>query len=286
VGPLAVVPQTPATSYPPAVSEGDPAAYEARPLPTALRRLRTVAGATRTPRRNRHLANLLAFIAGTLNSVGFVAVSVYTSHMTGLTASVADHIVLRSWGLVRIGLIAIAAFVLGAAACAVLFNWGRRRHHEARYATVLVVEAVLILAFGALADQLTWRHRDLVSVAVLCFTMGLQNAIITKISAAQIRTTHVTGMVTDIGIELGKLAYRSRLAGQPPVTADLPKLGMLAGLVALFFVGGIAGAAGYLAMGFPVLVAPALVLLVVAAPPLVADARSASARREARGAAS
>ena len=255
-------------------------------MPTVWRRLRTVACATRTPRRNRHLANLLAFIAGALNSVGFVAVSVYTSHMTGLTASVADHIVLRSWGLVRIGLIAITAFVVGAMTCAVLFNWGRRRHHEARYATVLVLEALLILAFGALADQLTWRHRDLVFVAVLCFTMGLQNAIITKISAAQIRTTHVTGMVTDIGIELGKLAYRSRLAGQPPVTADLPKLGMLAGLVALFFVGGIAGAAGYLAMGFPVLVAPALVLLVVAAPPLVADARSASARREARDAAS
>ena len=240
----------------------------------AARRLRTVAGATRTPRRNRHLANLLAFIAGMLNSVGFVAVSVYTSHMTGLTASVADHLVLGSMRLVGIGLEAITCFVLGAMTCAMLFNWGRRRHHEARFANVLVLEALLILAFGGLADQLTWRHRDLVFVAVLCFTMGLQNAIITKISAAQIRTTHVTGMITDIGIELGKATYRSRMATQPPVRADLAKLGMLGGLVALFFVGGVAGAAGYLGLGFPVLVAPALVLLVVAAPPLVADLRA------------
>ncbi|GAB3447592.1 YoaK family protein [Phycicoccus ginsengisoli] len=250
------------------------------PLPSprsaglAAQRLRTVAGATRTPRRNRHLANLLAFIAGMLNSVGFVAVSVYTSHMTGLTASVADHLVLGSMHLVGIGLEAITCFVLGAATCAVVFNWGRRRHHEARFATVLVLEALLVLAFGGLADQLTWRHRDLVFVAVLCFTMGLQNAIITKISAAQIRTTHVTGMITDIGIELGKAAYRSRLAGQPPVVADLGKLSLLTGLVGLFFVGGVAGAAGYLALGFPVLLAPALVLLVVAAPPLVEDLRT------------
>jgi len=69
---------------------------------------------------------------------------------------------------------------------------------------VLVAESVLILIFGLLAGQLTWIHRDWVYVAVLCFTMGLQNAIITKISKAQIRTTHVTGMITDIGIELAR----------------------------------------------------------------------------------
>jgi len=38
---------------------------------------------------------------------------------------------------------------------------------------------------------------------LLCFIMGLQNAVITKISHAEIRTTHVTGLVTDVGIELG-----------------------------------------------------------------------------------
>jgi len=237
-------------------------------------RLRALAGADRSPRRNQYLAALLALIAGTLNSVGFVAVSVYTSHMTGLTASVADHLVLGSFSLVWVGVEAISAFVLGAMTCALLFNWGRRRGLQGRYANVLVVEALLILAFGGLADRLVWAHRDHVFVAVLCFTMGLQNAIITKISAAQIRTTHVTGMVTDIGIELGKLLYRSRRAGEPPVRADLGKLGMLAGLVGLFFVGGLLGAAGYLAVGFPVLVAPALVLLLVASPPLVVDLRS------------
>jgi uncharacterized membrane protein YoaK (UPF0700 family) len=241
---------------------------------TAARRLRTLAGADRNARRNQYLAALLALIAGMLNSVGFVAVSVYTSHMTGLTASVADHLVLGSFSLVWVGLEAIGSFVLGAMTCALLFNWGRRRGLQGRYANVLVLEALLILAFGGLADQLVWAHRNHVFVMVLCFTMGLQNAIITKISSAQIRTTHVTGMVTDIGIELGKLVYRNRRRGEPPVRADLGKLGMLAGLVALFFVGGMLGAAGYLEVGFPILVAPALLLLLVASPPLVVDLRS------------
>jgi uncharacterized membrane protein YoaK (UPF0700 family) len=240
----------------------------------AVRRLRTLAGSERNARRNQYLAALLALIAGVLNSVGFVAVSVYTSHMTGLTASVADHLVLGSFSLVWVGLEAIGSFVLGAMTCALLFNWGRRRGLHGRYANVLVLEALLILAFGGLADRLVWEHRDHVFVAVLCFTMGLQNAIITKISAAQIRTTHVTGMVTDIGIELGKLVYRSRREGEPPVRADLGKLGMLAGLVGLFFVGGVLGAAGFLALGFPVLVAPALLLLLVASPAMVVDLRA------------
>ncbi len=246
----------------------------AHPLRHWLGRLAAVAGAERSPRRNRHLANLLALIAGLLNSVGFVAVTVYTSHMTGLTASVADHLVLGSPALVWIGLEAIGSFVAGAMACAILFNWGRRRGLQGRYANVLVFEALLILMFGGLADLLVWSHRDVVFVAVLCFTMGLQNAIITKISDAQIRTTHVTGMVTDIGIELGKFLYRSRRPDTPPVRGDLGKLGMLSGLVGLFFVGGILGAAGYLAVGFPVLLLPAVVLLVAAAGPVLADLRA------------
>ena len=108
-------------------------------------------------------------------------------------------------------------------------------------------------------------------VPVLAFTMGLQNAVITKISGATIRTTHVTGMVTDIGIELGKFLYRSRLADADPVTGDAGKLRLLAALVGLFFAGGVLGALGYVAAGFPVLVPAALTLLVAAWRPLAAD---------------
>lgn len=143
---------------------------------------------------------------------------------------------------------------------------------------MLVLEAWLILLFGLLADQLDWGRRELVFIAVLCFTMGMQNAIITKISDAQIRTTHVTGMVTDIGIELGKLAYRHRSHDLDPVVANPFKLGMLAMLVGLFFLGGVLGAMGYLEFGFAVVIPLALLLLAAASGPLLADLRSLRGR--------
>lgn len=233
--------------------------------------LTRIAGAERTPVLNHQLATLLALVAGVLNSVGFVAVAFYTSHMTGVGAQVADHLVLGDYYLVGIGLLSIASFVTGAMACAVIFNWGRRRGLRSRYANVLLLEGTLMLVFGLLAEELTASWRELVFVPVLCFTMGLQNAIITKISGAQIRTTHITGMVTDIGIELGKLSYRSRRDGLEPVRGDWPKLRMLGSLVLLFVLGGVIGAAGYLSLGFAVLVPCALALVVVSVRPLIAD---------------
>ncbi|MDT0202121.1 YoaK family protein [Nocardioides sp. AE5] len=237
-------------------------------------------GPDRTPLRNAQLASLLAFQAGVLNSVGFVAVAAYTSHMTGLTAIVADSLVLGFGELARLAVTAIVAFVLGAGTCALVFNWGRRRDLRGRYANVLVLEAMLILAFGVLAQDLHGSRRFIVIIAVLGFTMGLQNAIITKLSGAQIRTTHVTGMITDIGIELGKAAYVERAPGLAPVTADWRKLGVLLLLVGLFFAGGVVGAIGYLKIGFPTVVPLAALLLVLASPPVLTDLRAS--RRPAR----
>lgn len=48
-------------------------------------------GPERTDRANRHLAYFLALLAGVLNSVGFVAVAQYTSHMTGVIAHLAPR---------------------------------------------------------------------------------------------------------------------------------------------------------------------------------------------------
>lgn len=233
--------------------------------------LSRVAGAKRTAALNLQLACLLTLVAGILNSVGFVAVAFYTSHMTGVTALVADQLVLGDMYIVGIGVLSLFSFISGAAVCALIFNWGRRRALRSQYANVLLLEGMLMLLFGLLAEELRIPGRELVYVPVLCFTMGLQNAIITKISDASIRTTHVTGMVTDIGIELGKGLYVNRLDGSPPVFANRAKLLLHCTLVSLFLIGGIIGAIGYLAMGFAVLVPGALLLVVASYRPLLAD---------------
>lgn len=238
----------------------------------ALAQFLQLAGPHRDQQVNRRLAYHLAWIAGVLNSVGFVAVGFYTSHMTGITASIADQLVLGGWMLVGLGIVAVAFFLMGAMACALQFNWARRRPqwHDRRFALVLLAEAVLVLLIGGLADSVSAQWREWALVAALGFVMGQQNALITKVSDATIRTTHITGMVTDIGIELGKAVYANRLPDADPVRADLAKLRMHSILVGQFFLGGVMGALGYLALGFVVLLVPAALLLVMTLPVMAA----------------
>jgi uncharacterized membrane protein YoaK (UPF0700 family) len=112
------------------------------------------------------------------------------------------------------------------------------------------------------------------TVLVLCFIMGLQNAVITKISHAEIRTTHVTGLVTDLGIELGKLFYINRLSRDTLVRANRQKLSLLAKLISSFFMGGLAGAIGFKEIGFITTVPLALLLLLLVWHPVLSDARN------------
>lgn len=235
--------------------------------------VRGIAGPDRTERWNRDLAVLLAVTAGILNSVGFMAIALYTSHMTGLTAMLADSLALGVFDVALLSLTGIVAFVSGAAACALLFNWARRRGLHSRYAVVLLLEALLALLIGLVAHEFTAEGRSWALIALLGFTMGLQNAIITKISDAQIRTTHVTGMVTDIGIELGKLLYPKRAGDPDPVRPRLARLGLHALIVGSFFAGGLVGALAYQAIGFLTVVPSAILLLLFAIVPVIEDLR-------------
>jgi uncharacterized membrane protein YoaK (UPF0700 family) len=111
------------------------------------------------------------------------------------------------------------------------------------------------------------------TVLLLCFVMGLQNAIITKVSKAEIRTTHMTGIVTDLGIELGRLVYRNqdKLNQQPEVHADRDKLFIHALILLLFLVGGVVGAVAFRSLGFGATLPLAGLLALVSMPPLAQD---------------
>lgn len=240
-----------------------------------LHYLRTYASPQRSDLSNRRLGRSLAFVAGAVNAGGFFAVGQYTSHMSGVVSALADNLVLGETALLVAGLASLGAFFCGAATSAVLINWGRRREAHSRYALPLLLEAALLLAFGLLGVRVAEQGHIAAIVALLCFVMGLQNAIITKASRAEIRTTHVTGLVTDIGIELGKLCYWNRDPAIARVTADRPRLALLGSLLAMFFIGGLAGAFGFKYLGFMTCVPLALVLLLLAIVPLADDLRAA-----------
>lgn len=219
----------------------------------------------RSPRANLHLGAGLAFVAGALNAGGFLAVGQYTSHMTGMVSSAADHLALGDAGLALSALVAVAAFVLGALSTAWLVNYSRRHRPAWAYVPTLLLEALLLLIFGLIGSHLLPHQflRISLTALLLCFVMGLQNALITKISNAEIRTTHVTGLLTDLGLELGRLLYWNRSSGDR-VVADRHRLRIHASLVLAFFIGGLSGALGFKHAGFIATLPLALGLVLLA----------------------
>jgi uncharacterized membrane protein YoaK (UPF0700 family) len=227
---------------------------------------RRLTGRERTAQADRHLGFGLAFCAGAINAGGFLAVAQYTSHMTGIVSSMADNLVLGRFELVWMGAGGLLSFLAGAVCSSVLVNLARKRQLTSEYALPLLLEALLLLVFGALGARLAQVQGLFVPVTVtlLCFIMGLQNAVISKLSGAIIRTTHITGVVTDIGIELGRLLVRS-------AQFSSAHLGTLVGLVSAFFIGGVAGALGFKYIGYAATIPLALVLIYLAGVPAVDD---------------
>jgi uncharacterized membrane protein YoaK (UPF0700 family) len=249
-----------------------------------MRFLRHLSGSERSPLGNRRLGAVLAFVAGGINAGGFLAVNRYTSHMTGLVSSIADHMVLGEFALAYGAVATITAFVLGAATTAVLINWARRRRLRSEYALPLLLESMLLLLFGVLGSQLSARAVPLVplvalTVVLLCFVMGLQNAVVTKISQAEIRTTHLTGVLTDLGIELGRALYWNRRHEANAfhyVRANRAKMQAHALIFGMFLAGAFVGALAFRSLGFAAALPYSALLLGIALAPVVDDLKRLS----------
>ena len=240
---------------------------------------RFLTGRDRSVQANRQLGFALAFVVGGINAGGFLAVRQYTSHVTGMVSSLADNLALGEFALVVDAAVGVLAFLLGAMSCALLVNFARRRRMASEYALPLMLEAVLILLFGLMGARLAAFEGLLVpfTIVLLCFVMGLQNAVVTKLSGGVVRTTHLTGTVTDLGIELGKLLYwnRDREAARL-VRADRDRILVLAGLLGAFLAGAGARAVGFKLAGNVSTVPLAIVLILLAVVPVVDDLRRAA----------
>lgn len=237
----------------------------------------TKEGDARTASMNRQLAWSMAFVAGAVNAGGFLAVGRYTSHMTGVVSSLADGTALGDFATALSFFLMMLCFMGGAALSTVLVAYGKRHRMRSRYALSLLVESLFLLAFGYLGARLNGKvHLDLPeATALLCFIMGMHNAVTTNISGAVVRTTHMTGNVTDLGIELAKLFYRNsrKLEGAPLIRADRGRLKLVGLLLASFIAGGITGALGFRHFGFKTTVPLALFLVLLAGRPLLLELR-------------
>ncbi|WP_243322675.1 MULTISPECIES: YoaK family protein [Geothrix] len=234
-------------------------------------------GALRSETLNRQLAWAMAFIAGAVNAGGFLAVSHYTSHVTGVVSSMADELADGDLATALAALAMMLSFLAGAFVCTTLISFGQRRRMRSRYALTLVFEALLMMVFGLMGNRLQQEIRFTLpsTVMLLCFIMGMHNTVTSIISGAAVRTTHLTGTVTDIGIELSRLTYVNvhHRHGRERIVANRQKLTLLLLILVSFIVGGVSGALGFRHIGFKVTVPLALFLCFLAARPLLLEMR-------------
>ncbi|MBX5482970.1 MAG: DUF1275 domain-containing protein [Myxococcaceae bacterium] len=228
-------------------------------------------GRKRTFRQNVTLAVLLASVAGAVNAAGFFILGVHTSHMTGHTAAMGEALATGELGAVKFGASAVLAFMAGAATSAALFEVtaGLKR---ARHAPALAIEASVLGAAAVYAFHHPHEGRTTGLAVALSFAMGLQNALVTQISGAVVRTTHLTGVVTDLGIEIVAVvrAIGSRIhAGASMMESlrhfwvgrEFERVGLHLALFAAFLTGGTIGPLLLLHSDPLALAAPGVVLV-------------------------
>ncbi|PNS07968.1 hypothetical protein Lysil_2144 [Lysobacter silvestris] len=195
-------------------------------------------------------AGSLACIAGMVNVVGFLGFEHQAiTHLTGTTSLLGAAIAHGDTrATLRLGGMALA-FLAGAALSGMIIQDSTLRIGR-RYGIVLVLESLLLF----LAIPL-FGHDSIEGPLLAAIACGLQNAMATTFSGAVIRTTHLSGMFTDLGIGIGHA-----LRGLP-----LPKrrLMLSALIIGSFLGGGIIGGWLFVRFAYDALLLPAALTGVV-----------------------
>jgi uncharacterized membrane protein YoaK (UPF0700 family) len=189
-------------------------------------------------------AGLLAFLAGMINVTGVLGFThEAVTHLTGVTtylgAALAGG---KASNVLHLGGI-LLAFVAGAALCGLLLGVGGMKP-GARYHVVLWVESIMLAAAVPLLE-----HQFIAGVFLTCAATGLQNALVAAFSGSLIRTTHLSGLFTDLGILIGQA-----LRGLP---TDARRWKLCFSVISGFLGGAVAGAACFHEWSYHTLLIPA-----------------------------
>ncbi len=159
----------------------------------------------RTHTEDRHLALWLATSAGLLNAMVLSAFGIFPSHMTGNVSQLSSEISYSDINHLQFFAYLILCFVGGATLARLAVIVGLRNNSRTIYCLVLLFEGV-VLTLTALyelyfhAPGSNWQV-----ISLLAFLMGVHNATSTQLSNGRVRSTHVTGTLTDAGISLGSV---------------------------------------------------------------------------------
>jgi uncharacterized membrane protein YoaK (UPF0700 family) len=206
---------------------------------------------SKIPRWGKIGAAVLAFSAGMINAVALLDTSHQaTTHMTGIVSHLAISLIEKNISMMGLLFGVACAFFLGALICGLIIrdsNFQRGR----RYGYALALESLLLLfsTYGFVVGSVWGAF--LASMAA-----GLQNAMVSHYSGAIIRTTHMTGILTDLGVLVGHKLRGSHV--------DSLRIKLFSIILISFFLGGCVGGVLYFCVKGYAMLAPTFVIAVMA----------------------
>lgn len=210
------------------------------------------------------LAGLMSCVAGALNAVGFLIAGSFTANMTGNISMFVEYLAKSEIVLAMSFVGLVLTFILGATLAAWVIQKGEAKGLRSVYAWVVIAEAAILFVLGLAFEMGPDWADETQLVIVLSFVMGLQNAMTTMISKARVRTTHVSGMATDLGIEMAAILGKAADRSEAVVKFKLHSL-----TLASFALGGLGGLFLYLWIGSWLFVIAAALLAATAVPTLI-----------------
>jgi uncharacterized membrane protein YoaK (UPF0700 family) len=165
-------------------------------------------GKSRTFVHNLRLATMLSFVAGMVNITGVLALQILTTNVTGHFAYFAEEVMKNEYEAAITFLVFTIFFLFGAFISNFLSELISIKRPQLSHVIPIALEILILVGIGLFAHQSTITSLDgkIMAFAML-FAMGIQNSLVTKISQSTVRTTHLTGLFTDLGIELSQLFF-------------------------------------------------------------------------------
>ncbi|CAD0218272.1 YoaK family protein [Chryseobacterium sp. JV274] len=216
-------------------------------------------GKGRTYSHNLKLASILSCVAGLVNITGVLSVSTLTTNVTGHFAYFSEELLIKNYKMALFYLLYILFFLLGAFVSGVITEWATKHKLHTSYIIPLSIEIIIIIIIAFSPDILPKNSSiSLIISSALLFAMGLQNALVTRVSQSVVRTTHLTGLFTDLGIELSQLFFHQQKGKKIQLNKSIFLKLMI---IICFFLGGIIGGFTYQQFQLKTLLLPATFLL-------------------------
>ncbi|HLW62684.1 YoaK family protein [Myroides odoratus] len=197
-------------------------------------------GKGRTYSHNLKLASILSGVAGIVNITSILEFKTLTTNITGHFAFFSEEIVLKNYKMAIVYLFYILFFLLGAFISNLIIEWVSNYKKQALYVIPISIEIFILftVSFTTVLPTIDSFGFSMLIASSLLFSMGLQNALVTTVSQSVVRTTHLTGLFTDLGIELSRLFFYKRNFERVQL---LKSIYLKLAIICCFFIGGLLG---------------------------------------------